>query len=257
MTVPAAPPTSWLPPPPQLALAPDEVQVWCAPLAQRAGPLAILARTLTHDERERAVRFYFDRDRTAFIAARGALRTLIGVYLGVRPADLVFGYQDKGKPYLDTPPSDLRFNVSHSGDYALLAFMRGCELGVDIEQRRPLSDLLALAKASFSGPEYATLCGLSPAHHTEAFFACWSRKEAFIKTTGEGVSQLGDFEVSLRPGEPARLLRVKDIAPAELRWSMHDLPAIPGHASALVVERHGVRIRCWDWPPAIASPVVL
>lgn len=250
MTASAAPGSAWLPPPAGLTLVPDEVHVWRLRLAQPPEPLAILARTLAPDERERAARFHFDRDRTAYTAARGALRTLAGAYLGHAPADLVFAYQARGKPYLDSPPGDLHLNVSHSGDYALLAFTRGCEVGVDVEQRRPLNDLLALAKISFSGPEYATLCGLPTRDHSDAFFACWSRKEAFIKTTGEGVSQLGDFEVSLRPGEPARLLRVKDISPAELPWSMHELPAIPGHAAALVVERHDVRIRCWDWPPA-------
>ena len=242
--------SAWLPPPARLALAPGDVHVWRVALAQPREPLAILARTLAPDERDRAARFYFDRDRTAYTAARGALRTLAGAYLDVPPGELVFGYQARGKPYLAAPPGDLRFNVSHSGEHALLAFTRGCEVGVDVEQRRPLQDLLALAKLSFSEPEYAALCGLPPHDHTEAFFACWSRKEAFIKTTGEGVAQLGDFEVSLGPGEPARLLRVKDVSPAELRWSMHDLPAIPGHAAALVVERHDVRIGCWTWPPA-------
>ena len=246
MTALAAP--AWLPPPTRLALAPDEVHVWRLLLAQPPEPLAILARTLAPDERHRAARFHFDRDRTAYTAARGALRTLAGGYLGVAPADLVFAYRAKGKPYLEAAPRDLRFNVSHSGQFALLAFTFGCEVGVDVEHRRPMQDLLSLAKLSFSEPEYATLCGLPPAHQLDAFFACWSRKEAFIKTTGEGISQLGDFEVSLRPGEPARLLRVAGVAPADHRWSMHELPAIPDHAAALVVERHDARISCWDYP---------
>jgi 4'-phosphopantetheinyl transferase len=248
MTVTAA--SAWLPPPTRLALAPDEVHVWRLALAQPRDQLAILARTLAPDERDRAARFHFDRDRTAYTAARGALRTLAGGYLDLPPGDLVFAYQAKGKPYLETSPKDLRFNVSHSGDVALLAFTQRREVGVDVEHRRPLQDLQSLAKISFSEPEYATLCSLLPHTQTDAFFTCWSRKEAFIKTTGEGVSQLGDFEVSLRPGEPARLLRVKGVSPAEHRWSMHDLPAIPGHAAALVVERHDPRISCWDWPPA-------
>jgi 4'-phosphopantetheinyl transferase len=238
---------AWLPPPSHLALAAEEVHVWRLVLAQPPDALAILARTLDPDERRRAARFHFERDRTAYTAARGALRTLAGGYLGVAPADLVFAYRAKGKPYLETAPRDLRFNVSHSGRFALLAFTVGCEVGVDVEHRRPLQDLLSLAKLSFSEPEYATLCGLPPDDHLDAFFACWSRKEAFIKTTGEGISQLGDFEVSLRPGEPARLLRVNDVSPADQRWVMHELPAIPDHAAALVIERHGAPIRCFDY----------
>jgi len=141
----------------------------------------------------------------------------------------------------------LRFNVSHSGRLALLGFARDRELGVDIEHRRPLPDLLGLARTAFSPPEYAALCRLPPAAHHDAFFACWSRKEAFIKATGEGVAQLAAFEVSLAPGEPARLVRV-DGEPVG-RWSMHELPAIPDYAAALVVEAaSGSRLACWDWP---------
>ncbi|HET7500844.1 MAG TPA: 4'-phosphopantetheinyl transferase superfamily protein [Kofleriaceae bacterium] len=247
-------PSAWRTSSTDPALGPGEAHVWRLVLAQPPGPLAVLERTLDPDERARAARFHFDRDRVAYTAARGALRTLAGRYLGVPPGELVFAYQAKGKPYLDPPHHDLRFNVSHSGDFALLAFTRGSEIGVDVERRRPLDDLLSLARISFSGAEYATLCGLPPGHHTDAFFACWSRKEAFIKTTGEGISQLADFDVTLRPGEPARLLRVKDEPAPERRWSMHELPAIPGHAAALVVERPEIQIACWDWPPA-AWPV--
>jgi 4'-phosphopantetheinyl transferase len=252
----AVPPAAWLPAPADLALGPREIHVWRLPLAQPPAQLAILARTLNQDERARAARFHFERDRTAFTAARGALRTLTGRYTGHPPDELVFGYQDKGKPYLTAPSSDVRFNVSHSGEFALLAFTRGREVGVDVERRRPIDDLLSLANISFSRQEYATFVGL-PAHDQPvAFFSCWSRKEAFIKTTGEGVSQLNDFDVSLRPGEPARLLRVKDVDLAEQRWSLQDLPVITDYAAAIVVERTtsgDLRIECWDWPPA--SPI--
>ena len=250
MTATAAPPTAWRPAPAGLALGPTDVHVWRLPLAQPPAQLAVLGQTLSPDERERARRFYFDRDRNAFTAARGALRTLVGAYAAHPPGDLVFGYQAKGKPYLTTPPGDLRFNLSHSGEFALIAFTRGRELGVDVERRRPMDDLLSVAKGAFSPREYATLCGLPPRDHTHAFFACWSRKEAFIKTTGEGVSQLGDFDVNLRPGEPARILRVEGVAPGAYPWSIHDLPAIPDHAASLVVEGHDVQIHCWDWPPS-------
>jgi 4'-phosphopantetheinyl transferase len=246
----AGPPSAWRTPPAALPLAPGEAHVWRLVLAQPPEPLASLARTLDADERARAARFHFERDRVAYTAARGALRTLAGRYLGVPPGELVFAYQARGKPYLDPAATDLRFNVSHSGEFALLAFTHGPEIGVDVERRRPIDDLQSLAKISFSDSEYATLCRLPPGHQTDAFFACWSRKEAFIKTTGEGISQLADFDVTLRPGEPARVLRVKDEPTPERRWSMHELPVIPGHAAALVVERPEIQIACWDWPPA-------
>jgi 4'-phosphopantetheinyl transferase len=241
----AAHPSAWLAPPSGLVLGSRDVHVWRLPLAQPPDQLAVLARTLGPDEQTRAARFYFDRDRNAYTATRGALRTLAGHYAGHAPEALIFGYQDRGKPYLATPPAGVDLNVSHSGDYALLAFTRTGPLGVDVERKRPLSDLPALAKVSFSPHEYAAWCRLPPLDQPEAFFAVWSRKEAFIKATGEGVSQLADFDVSVRPDEPARLLRV----PAAQSWWLGDLPAIEGHAAAIVVAGADLHVQCWDWPP--------
>jgi len=241
---------AWQPGPQTPALAAGEAHVWRLRLVQPAGELARLAATLSDDERARAARFYFERDRSAFTVVRGALRTLIAGYLGAAPGTLVFGYRDKGKPYLAAPGGDLQFNVSHSGDFALLAFTRGCEIGVDVERRRPMQELHSLARMSFSPDEFAALCRLPVAAQTDAFFACWSRKEAFIKVTGEGISQLAEFDVTLAPGEPMRLLRVNGVAPDALPWSMHELPAIADHAAALAIEARETRIRCWDWPPA-------
>lgn len=238
---------AWRPDPAALSLGPDDVHVWRVPLAQPPDAVAALTRLLADDERDRAARFHFERHRAAFTVARGALRMLAGRYLGHAPERLVFGYRDRGKPYLVAPDDDdLRFNVSHSGDVGLVCFARGREVGIDVEQKRALQDLLALARTSFSAHELAALCRLAPADHHEAFFACWSRKEAFIKATGEGIAQLAAFDVSLAPGEPARLLRVPD-EPAGPRWSLHDLPAIPGCAAALVVDGIAPAIACWDW----------
>ena len=239
---------AWQPAPAELALAGADVHVWRVALDPPADVVAALASTLSDDERDRAARFHFDRDRIAFTVARGALRTLAGRYLATPPARLAFGYRERGKPYL-TAPVGLRFNVSHSGQRALLCFARDREVGVDIELRRELSDLLALARTAFSPAEYAALCRLPQTAHTDAFFACWSRKEAFIKATGEGVAQLAAFDVNLAPGEPAQLLRVDGEPPGEPRWSIHDLPAIPDYAAALVVERDGapLQLACWDW----------
>jgi 4'-phosphopantetheinyl transferase len=245
-------------PPADAALGPGDVHVWRLSLAPPAAQLEALAHTLDDAERARAARFHFERDRTAFTVARGALRTLLGRYLAQPPERIAFGYRDKGKPHLapGAPggPGDVQFNLSHSGQLGLVAFARGREIGVDIEQRRPLRDLLALARTSFSPAEYTAFCALPPPDQLHAFFSCWSRKEAFIKATGEGISQLADFDVSLAPGEPARLLRVAGEPPDRPRWSLHDLPAIAEYAAALVLERRAAHpdgrdahIACWDW----------
>lgn len=243
---------AWQPPPGELALSGADVHVWRVALDPPARVVAALADALSDDERGRAARFHFDRDRIAFTVARGALRALAGRYLAEPPARVAFGYRERGKPYL-TASGGLRFNVSHSGQRALVCFARDREVGVDIELRRELADLQGLARTAFSPVEYAALCRLPEAVHHDAFYTCWSRKEAFIKATGEGMVQLTAFDVSLEPGEPARLLRVDGEPPGAPRWSIQDLPAIPGYAAALVVERAGadpdaLRLACWDWP---------
>jgi 4'-phosphopantetheinyl transferase len=240
----------WLPAPAAPALGPTTVDVWKVPLAPPAAEVDALARTLDADERQRAARFHFERDRRSFTVARGALRTLLGRYAGVPATAITFGYRDKGKPYLTAPAGhDLQFNLSHSGGFALIAIGRARALGVDVELRRPIPDLISLAQTSFSPREFAVFRALPVAQHTEAFFTCWSRKEAFIKATGEGVSQLADFDVSLRPGEPAEILWIRD-EPSPHRWRLFALPAIDDHAAALVVAGDSVNLACWQWPPA-------
>jgi len=240
------PATNWQSPPAGPSLGPSDVHVWRLALAQAPDQLARFAGTLSADEVDRAARFHFDRDRNAYTATRGALRALAAHYAGCTPGALTFGYRDRGKPYLSAPAGDLRLNVSHSGGYALLAFTRGRELGVDVEHKRPLFELGSLAEASFSPAEYAAWCRLPPPDRLDAFFAIWSRKEAFIKATGEGVAQLAEFDVSVRADEPARLLRM----PGGVPWRLYDLPAIAEYSAAIVVPGDGIAIHCFDWPPA-------
>jgi 4'-phosphopantetheinyl transferase len=239
---------AWLAPPANVALGPREVHVWLVALVQSPAAIVALASLLSDNERARAARFHFDRDRTAYTIARGALRTLAGRYLGRPPAALGFGYRAKGKPYLLVPDGEwLRFNVSHSGDVAVIGFAPGKEIGVDVERRRARADLASLAHTAFSPDEYARFCAIPPHEREAAFFLCWSRKEAFVKSTGEGVSQLTDFDVSLEPGKPARLLRVAGEPQGEPRWSLEDLPEIPGYAAALAVAGHGIDVACWGF----------
>lgn len=252
--------SAWAPAPAAIPpLSAGEVHVFRAPLAPSPAALAALAETLSPDERDRAARFVFERHRHAFIAARGALRALASGYAAARPAALRFGYAAAGKPFLAEPATPLELNVSHSGSVALLAFARGRALGVDVEERRALRDLLALAEHSFTPRELGELRQLPADHHVEAFFACWSRKEAFIKATGAGIAQLRAFDVTLVPGVAAQLLRVDPDAAAGRHWTLHDLPPIAGYAAALAVD--GARelatgeplvVRCWDWQPDAA-----
>jgi len=212
-----------------------EAAIWLADLdAAEAGDHALAV--LSEDERARAARFVFDVHRRRFIACRAWLRQQLGERLTRAPHDLRFEYGPVGKPSLSG--GALRFNVSHSDRYALLA-VADAEIGVDIEQERPLSDMDALAERVFSAAERQALAQVPAGRKAEAFFAGWTRKEAYIKARGEGIGPLAAIEVALTPGEPPRLIRV-DGQPHELeRWSIQALSPVQGFAAAVCVEGRG------------------
>jgi 4'-phosphopantetheinyl transferase len=207
-------------------------------------------RTLSPDEVERAERFRFERHRRRFVVGRGVLRALLGRYLGVEPARISFGYGARGKPHLSGALSGtgVRFNLAHSHEMALYVVTRGRDVGIDLEHVRPMPDAEDIGARFFSPHEHEILCALPPGQRLGAFFDCWTRKEAYIKATGDGLARpLDEFDVSLAPGEPARLLRVAE-DPAEVdRWSLQALSPDAGYAAALVVEGRGWRLACWCW----------
>ena len=205
---------AWGPPPAGLGtLVRTRSTRWRAPLAPPPERLAVLASMLRGYQRARAARFVFERDRTneLYIATRGTLRILAGAYLGREPGTLELGYLEKGKPYLASPPGErLRFEVMRRTP-AEGACSRSCE-GASwawISSAGASCRICCRSRRRRSPPEFAALCRLPEYERTGAFYACWSRKEAFIKATGEGISQLCDFEVNVRAEEPACLLRVR------------------------------------------------
>ena len=241
---------SWPAPPGVLALDDAEVHVWRAPLDQPAGVVERLRSTLAEDEKLRAARFHFEKDRARFVVARGALRAILGRYLRVPPARLQFRYGPYGKPSLaaEFAASGLEFNVSHSHALGLIAVARGGALGIDVEHLRGDAAERQIAERFFSACEVAALCGLPAAQQPRAFFDCWTRKEAYIKARGEGLSfPLAEFDVSLRPDEPAALLRVRGDAREAERWTLRALDVAPGYAAALVAQGHGWRLKTWRW----------
>jgi 4'-phosphopantetheinyl transferase len=240
----------WQLPNTDLVLPRHEVHVWRARLDQPQSLTGFFA-SLAPDEKGRAARFHFQRDREHFIIARGLLRALLSRYLNVRPADLSFSYSAHGKPFLVSQHGGVvRFNVSHSHGLALLAFTQGRDLGVDVEQIRPEVAGEQIAERFFSACEVAALRALPASQQAEAFFNCWTRKEAYIKARGEGLSlPLHQFDVSLAPGEPAALLRTRISANEASRWSMIELAPGASYKAALVVERRDWQLRCWQWKP--------
>jgi 4'-phosphopantetheinyl transferase len=226
-----------------LSLPEDEVQLWNVDLAAVAEGEPRWKQILSEDERTRAARFHFSRDRQYFTATRALLRTILGSYLDSDPKALLFHYSEKEKPSL-SPLRSVEFNVSHSGDVALLAFARGRALGVDVEQLRENFDHAAIARRFFSEQEQRQLAALAPSERYHGFFRCWTRKEAYIKAQGAGLSlPLHQFDVSLKPKEVNALLATRPDSGEASRWSLREVTAGEGYVGAVCVQGHGWSLR--------------
>lgn len=239
----------WNVPPPDLLLKKNEVHVWRVSLDIQSGDFEHLQRFLVDEELERANRFYFEKERRRWVAARALLRILLGRYLDVDPDKLRFLTNGYGKPLLIYPSSGARlhFNLSHSRELALYAFAYDRQIGIDVEYMRADVDYSELATYHFSAHERAVLSALPETLQKEAFFLCWSRKEAYIKARGKGLSiPLDQFDVSLVPGEPAALLDSREEPGANERWVLHALTPGIGYAGALVVAGSGWQLCCWQ-----------
>lgn len=244
-------PGAWPSPPDDLRLNAGEVHVWRTTLHRTETEIERLRQTLAPDELERARRFHFDKHRRHYIIARGLLRCLLSRYLEITPRAVEFHYSAYGKPALAPAHGGaaLRFNLSHSGELALYAFTRGREIGIDVEHVRAEFAGMEIAGRFFSRREFAALEALPESLRTTAFFNCWTRKEAYIKARGEGLSfPLDKFDVSLAPGEPAALLHTDGETREAERWSLSELQAGEGYAAALAVEGRGWQLRCWQEP---------
>jgi 4'-phosphopantetheinyl transferase len=258
-------------PPPEPRLAPGEVHLWCAPLDLPAERIEGLRPFLAADERCRADRFRTGQLRDRFIAARGLLRTVLSRYLGTAPADMQFEYQPHGKPVLAPSAAQpgLGFNISHSHGLLLMAVAADLTLGIDVEQVRPMRDLAGLVERFFATEERQQWNGLREADRLLAFFYGWTRKEAWLKATGSGLSfPLDEFCVSLAPAEPARLISVRGSTAEAAAWQVRsydlggpgwNLPPsatrrhlsrtveepCPGYVAALAVRAERVEVLHW------------
>jgi 4'-phosphopantetheinyl transferase len=228
----------------QLVLGEDEVHLWRIHLAGVAGREERWQGILSPDERTRAARFHFLRDRQYFTATRAWLRTILAGYLGSDPEELIFRYSEKEKPSLPQgSSSQVEFNVSHSGDMALLAFARGRAVGVDVEKIREDFDHEAIARRFFSDEEQRQLAALPTVERYAGFFRCWTRKESFIKAIGTGLSlPLDQFDVSLTPNDKSALLATRPDATEAARWLTQDVQVGAGYVAALCVRGQGWRL---------------
>jgi 4'-phosphopantetheinyl transferase len=229
-----------------------EVHLWVVPLVISAEKSSYFKSILSLDEQERAGRFRKIGDAHRYIAARGSLRSLLGAYLTIEPDRLQFAYDALGKPRLagEEPLASMSFSVSHSEDLALFGFARALTNGVDLERIRPDIDFEDLAARYFSPSEFQKLRALPADQQREAFYCGWTRKEAYLKARGEGLSfPLDRVEVSLTPDEPAMILKASGDRGVSRRWIVQHLPPAPGYIGAAAVEGRDITFRCFECEP--------
>jgi len=224
-----------------LDLAADVVDLWKTWLDLPTDKCANFFQTLSDDERERAERFHFPKDRGRFVVGRGFLRALLARYVDVPPGEVCFRYGRCGKPELAVAEQlGIQFNVSHSHGLAVYALTRQRAVGIDVECIRHIPDMELLAERFFAVPEVTALRSVAREKLAEAFFNCWTRKEATVKACGDGLTlPLDSFTVSLAPGEPARLLSAGPTSLGASRWQLEGLTLAPGYVGAIAVEGTG------------------
>lgn len=231
-------------------IAPGTVHVWCIPLVVTPSKLDELAQCLTADEMVVARRYVFAQHRDRFIVARANLRRILAAYLSQQPRELRFCYGPYGKPELMAPElaHKIAFNLSHSGNWALVAIAAGFRVGIDIEQVRPDLATLQAIEQQFSPRERSVIAGVPAEWRTAALFKGWTSKEAYIKGLGGGLSvRLAEFDVCVDPDKPPRLLRAHPLADRRGSWCLHEVPRIPGYSAALATALGPAQIISRTW----------
>jgi 4'-phosphopantetheinyl transferase len=220
-------------------LSEDTVHLWRVSLAISPQWLQYLNGILSIDERRRAGQFVFDRDRTQFVAARGLLHVILAGYLNCRPQNVGFRYNAHGRPVLEQIPGaeELSFNVSHTFEQAAFVVSRNHRIGVDIEYIRPMPEIDALVENAFSSRERKKWHTLPKKQQRKAFFRAWTRKEAYLKAIGIGLSYpLNHIEVTFTSSEPPRLLRINGNPELASEWSLVALFPAGNYVGSLAVE---------------------
>ena len=240
--------TNWTKPPENLTLNSNQVDVWRVSILNfPPDSVRWVEPILAAEEDRRATRFYFNMDRHRFILSHSALRDILARYLNLPPENIQFEIGEYGKPAIASE-AELDFNLSHSGDFALIAIASGHKVGVDVEKHRHDMEHEKIGQHFFSEMEKSELQKLPNDQKMIGFFNCWTRKEAYIKAHGLGLLlPLDSFDVSLAPNEPT-ILRATRPDPREAsRWSLLSLDVYSNHTGAIAVEGKEMEFRFWDW----------
>ena len=238
---------NWTKPIPFPLVGAKQIHVWSVDLEPTDDRRSACEAVLSDDERERAARFIFDKHRHRFVAGRGQVREILAKYLGCGPHELHFVYANLGKPSLADSRGDLRFNFSNSSTRGLLAVAVGLELGVDIERLRPVENMLGLAKRFFDASEVAHLDSVDEEGRQAAFFHYWTRKEAYLKAVGQGLSfPLNRVLVASDP-EAQRYDCIDDDRAETCQWTVTRLEPAAGYVGALTRRSSGDSVRTFRW----------
>ncbi|MEM7715610.1 MAG: 4'-phosphopantetheinyl transferase superfamily protein [Cyanobacteria bacterium P01_A01_bin.68] len=228
-----------------IKLLPNEVHVWRENLDNVKPLLEDFAQVLSEDELVRARRFHFEQHRQRFVAGRGILRNILGRYLNIEPDKINFGYEPRGKPFLDENCNqiNLKFNLSHSQNYALYVMSLNNSVGVDLECISSKTDVVSLAQRFFSPSEFAVIESASTEQQQQLFFRYWTCKEAYLKATGTGLKDLQKVEISLTAEQPAEL-NISDISS---EWSLLEIQPFSNCAATVAVRGKDLQFKYWDY----------
>ncbi|MEM6755426.1 MAG: 4'-phosphopantetheinyl transferase superfamily protein [Cyanobacteria bacterium P01_C01_bin.38] len=233
----------WLKAPTNVELLSNEVHIWRENLDNVKPLLKDLTRILAEDELVRARRFHFEQHRQRFIAARGILRNILSRYLNIEPSEIKFGYEARGKPFLEQNlQNKLTFNVSHSQNFALYAVSLDNSIGVDLESISSTTDVVSLAQRFFSPNEFAIIESAPQEQQHQLFFRYWTCKEAYLKATGTGLKDLQQVEISLAIEQSAKLN-----IPNSDEWSLLEIQPFSNCAGAVAVKGRDLQFKYWDY----------
>jgi 4'-phosphopantetheinyl transferase len=239
----------WPAAPAHLKIAPDELHLWLLHSPDFANQLPHLQTFLSAHELARAASFHFPKDRDAYIIRHGILRLILSRYLQQPPAEIEFHYSARGKPEIKTTTSPLHFNDSHSADFVLYGVAAACPIGVDIEKARPIPEFEEIAANYFSPREVAMMRALTPELRMQAFYTAWTRKEAFLKATGEGIGEnLAKVEVTLAPNDQPEILAVPGDPQARSEWKLKAFSPAPGYLAAAAFRHQDLTLCEWSVP---------
>ncbi len=225
------------------------MHIWHASQDFSSDKLEYLKAILSFDEAKRAEKFIFDKDHKNYIAARGLLRILLSNYLNLDPEEIKFSYNKYGKPILDND-RNLKFNISHSGSKFICGITIDKSIGVDIEKLRAVDNADEIVESNFSESEKLEYKCIPDRLKQKAFFAFWTRKEAYIKAIGKGLFfPLNDFSVSIMPDKPAKILHFKNDLQKISEWTIEEINLSKEHVAAVAVESRDCSFQCneWDW----------